>query len=226
MVVGNGLLGAAFKKVWGFDELIFASGVSSSSECDIEAFNRERDLLLYHLEVNSHLKLVYFSTILVNSSNTPYYKHKGEMESLITEKANDYVIFRLPQVLGDFGNKTNLIQYLAKAIANGDSISVGADNVVERSIIDVEDVVTIVSVCLDYVNREIVNISGIEKLNIVEIIRLIGERLNIIPIITNTNDKLANWSIENSEIVDRIIHQYSSIKVDGYTKSVIDKYIN
>ena len=82
------------------DVVIFASGVSNSSETRQEAFEREK-ALLSHWARGGH-RLVYFSTCSVadpSQIRKPYVRHKLEMESIV-EGTGSYVIFRLPQIVG------------------------------------------------------------------------------------------------------------------------------
>ena len=45
-----------------------------------------------------------------------YYHHKENMETIIESSALNYIIFRLPQVVGNGGNKNNLINFLFRHI--------------------------------------------------------------------------------------------------------------
>ncbi|MFQ6310265.1 hypothetical protein [Lysobacter capsici] len=87
MIVGNGLIAEAFKARYEHDRtvVIFASGVSNSSETSEQAFLRERRLLLETLRT-AEGKFVYFSTCSLTDADrqaTPYAVHKLEMESLV-----------------------------------------------------------------------------------------------------------------------------------------------
>lgn len=107
MIVGNGLLAAAFSDDFTerVDTVIFASGVSNSQECDSAAFIRERVLLEKVLQ-KERKKVVYFSTCSLYDpelKNSPYVKHKREMEALVRQTSR-HTIFRLPQVVGKILN--------------------------------------------------------------------------------------------------------------------------
>jgi UDP-2-acetamido-2,6-beta-L-arabino-hexul-4-ose reductase len=113
MVIGNGSLATVF-----FDEfnsndeiLIFASGVSDSTENKEENFNREKNLLSETIKNNYEKKIVYFSSIFVGFKETKYYSHKLEMENLISTTCKNFLIIRLPQVVGEKGNKKKYCKF-------------------------------------------------------------------------------------------------------------------
>jgi len=224
MIIGNGLLGKAFlEETEGYyNTLVFASGVSSSRETNPNDFNRERELLTYSLDTHSDLKFIYFSTILADSINNDYYNHKLEMENLIKESSSDYIIFRLPQVVGVGGNSANLLNHLVTSISRCGTIE--TDPNIQRSIIDVVDVVRLVNGCKDIVNCEVINISDIEKISVVEMIDMIGEHLGVKPKTIRVKNKFDNWSIDNSEVIDDLIGHLDIDRV-GYIKSLVKKYV-
>ena len=66
MVIGNGLLAKSFSNFLDDDSiLIFASGVSNSSETRISEFEREYDLLNEKLSKFNSARLIYFSTLSI-----------------------------------------------------------------------------------------------------------------------------------------------------------------
>lgn len=78
MVIGNGLIGSAFKD-YKDDEniIIFASGVSSSTEYRQEEFDREKTLLSKTMEENPEKCIVYFTSFLSeNEDQRKYVEHK------------------------------------------------------------------------------------------------------------------------------------------------------
>jgi nucleoside-diphosphate-sugar epimerase len=224
MVIGSGLLGSKLLDRYQDDlnVVIFASGVSSSNETDVNNFKREHDLLINELRKCGQAKFIYFSTMLSGLYDKAYYIHKYNMEQLIRQSESNYIIFRLPQIIGAIGNANNLVNYLKFVIDNGAPIT--TNYTVKRSIIDIDDVVNIVSKTIGVVNRETINVSGIEKLLLTDIIKLMGEKLNREPIVNFNGSAICDWESENSPIIDRIITELG-IDKENYTKKVIHKYI-
>ena len=140
MVVGNGLLAGAFAAyAENPDIVIFASGVSNSGEKAPSAFERERTLLQEALHKNKKL-LVYFGTCSIYDSslaNSPYIKHKLEMESLVKSHGHDHLILRFPQVVGPTPNPHTITNFIRDRLISGEKFTVWAN--ASRTIIDVDD---------------------------------------------------------------------------------------
>ena len=116
IVIGNGLLASAVAKLP--DSLVptcyFASGVSNSACCDLKEFDRERQLLLRSCkDLKSNITLAYFSTCSIYDTpvDSMYVAHKCEMEHIVAQRGN-YIVFRLPQVVGLSNNRATLTNYI------------------------------------------------------------------------------------------------------------------
>lgn len=227
MIVGRGLLGKAFadssENYGGY--CIFVSGVSDSSLTDIREFERERDLIYKTITENYGLRFIYISSVLSGHKGTKnyYYSHKVNMEYLIKDISNDYIIFKVPQIIGNGGNKNNLINHFKTAILNDEEVIVY--NKIRRVILDIDDLIDIVNYCKDKVYCETINISNIEKIKVVDLVNIIGKVLNKEPKInTHILGYLDDWHLKNSDIVDEAIADLE-IEPSGYTDRVITKYI-
>lgn len=128
MIVGSGLLAKNFKKYRKHSEvIIFASGVSNSSETASPNFARESNLLSEMISSNLDKHLVYFSSCdVVYTENivSKYYQHKLQMEEIIQASGVNYSIFRLPQIIGNSSNQHSLINFFVKAIMHGELIDI------------------------------------------------------------------------------------------------------
>lgn len=143
MIIGRGLIANAFAGAFASapDIVIFASGVSDSSETRLEAFEREERLLAQALAGRPGL-LVYFGTCSVvdpERVDTAYVRHKLRMEDRVRE--TDHIVFRLPQVVGHTPNPSTLTNYLFTRIATGAPFGVWTN--AWRNIIDIADVARI-----------------------------------------------------------------------------------
>jgi GT2 family glycosyltransferase len=145
MIVGNGMMAKAFS---GFaadpDVVIFASGVSNSLETGWPAFQREKDLLLRTRAAHPDALLVYFGTCSVHDPDrrdTPYVRHKLEMESLLAGFAQPWMVLRLPLALGPEHRSPTLGNFLYERISRGEAFEVWAGST--RYPIDVQDVLRI-----------------------------------------------------------------------------------
>lgn len=223
MIIGKGMIANRFMSRYKDDSnvIIFASGVSDSTEKNEELYNREKILLNEVIEKNSSKKFVYFSSIMVLSGmESEYLKHKIKIENLIKERCKEYLIIRLPQILGDGGNKKNIANHFNSSVKNDIALKIQKNTI--RSIIDVDDLFGITSECIDKINNEIVNLSYIEKINIYDLAKLFYK-------IHNKNENIIEmeqgYSIitKNSSIIDDIISTNNIIK-DNYTQKVLYKY--
>lgn len=216
MVIGNGLISKSFIEYSSNkDYLIFASGVSNSNESRESEFKREFDLINEYINTDS--KFIYFSTI--NDGDNRYFNHKKSMENFIISNSKNYIIFRLPNVVGDGGNCNNIFNYLNHKILNEDTINIQN---VTRSLIDIDDVRSICKYCMRFTNR-ILNISNIEILKVDDIVDIMSDELKIGPYKKIVGGGI-NTNGENSIEVENAIDDMG-IKRTGYTKSLIKKYI-
>lgn len=224
MIIGDGLIATAFKQSDLNHEnyIIFASGVSNSLETDANEFNREYNLLKSTIEKFPQKKMIYFTSVLSQTLSNEYYSHKNKMEKIIEFHSDNYIIYAIPQLIGRKGNKNNLIQILKNNIIDNKEIFVY--NGINRSILDVEDLVKFVIYSIDKVCNEKINISYIEKISVLEITKIISSILMKNPLINIVEGKGENWYSENSTITIEWI-LFNDIKVKGYTKKVLRKYL-
>lgn len=141
LVCGNGMIAKAFQGKQSELEnvIIFAQGVSNSSEIRELEFNRELDAIENYIDCKEKT-FIYFSTCSINDGdcNTPYKTHKKNMEKYVANNAHNYLIFRLPQVVGVSANNTIVPKFI-ESILDGNRIAIQSD--ARRYLIDVDDVV-------------------------------------------------------------------------------------
>lgn len=181
MIIGKGLIAKAFEKyTLEEDIVIFASGVSNSKEISRDEFDREENLLNFYLEKygkNKHF--VYFSTCSVYDTyfeRSEYSKHKINMEKIIIEKALNYNIFRLPQVLGK-NNKNQLIGFLYESIKMEKTFQLFD---IERNIIDMQDVFIIIDKILkeNIFKNQIINIANSKNIKVLDLVNVLEKMID------------------------------------------------
>ena len=224
MIIGNGLIAQSFYRNFGDDSnvVIFASGVSNSHEIHSEAFCRERHMLVEALHCRK--KLVYFSTCSIDDpemQKSPYVIHKKEME-LLVHSANDYAIFRLPQVVGRSSNPNTLTNYLYQQITSGSAFTVWRHS--RRNLIDVDDVALIVRYFIKVlsVNRITLNVASPFSVSITELVStfelILGKQANYVIIEAggaylidsdSANEAAVQMGIDfNGAYIERLIRKY------------------
>lgn len=146
MIIGNGMIAQAFENAGRVDDaVVFASGVSNSSETSCSEFEREKALLKDCVKKYQGKIIVYFSSCALvdpDVARVPYYKHKLDMEEYIKSSC-DYIIIRLPQLVGETHNPHTILNYFKNKIEMDSSVEVQAD--AYRYFIDINDVVVFVS---------------------------------------------------------------------------------
>ena len=181
MIIGNGLLAKKFSDYEMDNELlIFASGVSNSSETSLKAFDREKNLLLDALNNQSGKKLIYFSTCSMYDRYfdiNAYTNHKLNMESMIQKLSESYTIIRLPQVLG-VNNQYQLMGFLYRAIKENKNFNLFN---IERNVIDIEDVKLITSYMIkhDLFQNRIINIAHPKNIKVLDLVGLLEKILEV-----------------------------------------------
>lgn len=126
VIIGNGDIASVLKDR--DDRIYFASGVSNSGEVRDSEFNREIQLLTNYydksyLVQDKFLKLVYFSSLCVFYLDTPYAKHKRNMENLVRQYCKKYTIIRIGNIKwGD--NPYTIINFLKNKIKNNEPFEI------------------------------------------------------------------------------------------------------
>ncbi len=152
MIVGNGLIAKTFaNSVFNWDDcIIFASGVSNSSEEKEAAYKREWDLINSFLGTEKHF--IYFSTVSIfddELSDTAYVKHKRKVEEYILNSFKKALIVRLPIVVSSENNDRQLLGYIKKTIEAGETLTIYKN--AARYFVDAQQIPDIIYCCLKYV---------------------------------------------------------------------------
>ncbi|PQL92652.1 NAD-dependent epimerase/dehydratase family protein [Apibacter adventoris] len=223
MIIGRGLIANIFKDINKEDIIFFASGVSNSLETDANQFRRERDLIEKTIEENPTKKFVYFSTCSIYDSSkyaSAYVLHKLDMENLIEKIAQNFLICRVSNAVGNGGNSNLLINYLVNNIKENNPILVHQK--ATRNLIDVEDVGNITLRLLDEKINTIQNIAYIDNFSVLEIVFALEKYLSKSAIIKLLN-KGESYTIDTSYIVDYFKKNNKMIKME-YLNTLLKRY--
>lgn len=224
MIVGGGLLARAFYESYSQNDgvTIFSSGVSNSQEISADKFLREENLLRENL--GKAKKIVYFSTCSIEDETvkkSPYVTHKIKMESLIKDSSKNFIIFRLPQLIGKTRNPNTLVNFLYSKILNDEEFNV--QEFARRNIIDVEHVAQIVKCILEQGHdNQIINIANKNSISVLEIVKILEGFLakkgsyKLIP-------EGSNYSIE-SKLCNEISQICGISFEENYVSLAIKKY--
>ena len=224
-IVGNGLIGRAFREVAGrykdIKVTIFASGVAKSAEKRSEEYAREADMI--GKEISMGNKIIYFSTCsILQKHATDYIAHKRGIEKILIE-SSECLIVRLPQVVGKNPNQNTVVEFFYRSLMAGNHFDIYAN--AHRSLIDVEDVVRIVLIALnaDYHVGNVINISSGYQVLAIEIVRWFEKNLGIkgnYNIIRSNVEELA----VDLTLAKSLLGEADIIFESHYWKNVLKKY--
>lgn len=240
MIIGSGLLACAFDHFYANDtkNIIYAAGISNSSCVDQKEFSRERVRLKEALNKSfANSRFVYFGTCSVYDpevANSPYVRHKLEMESLVRESSN-YLIFRLPQVAGNTPNPHTLLNFLYTRISRSESFNLWKN--ATRNVIDIDDVLLAAKNIIEQeqIKNDIVNIANPVNYKITEIVEtmevVVGKKA-----VFEVVDRGGDYSIDitksaldaldfESDYLRKLMLKYyaSSKRVNAYAEHSRDK---
>lgn len=226
MVIGNGMIANRFKS---FAEdnykTIFASGVSDSSIKSIDAFKKERDLLLKSIESYPENKFVYFSTCSIYDPSliaSPYVQHKLEIEEIIKETSNNFIIFRVSNPIGITSNKKTILNYFIEHIKLMLPFVIWKN--ATRNLIDIDDMYSTCSFFLSdqQVNRQTINIANPLNYYVTDIIAQVEDHLQIQGIYSFV-DKAGGPKIDTSHLIS-IYEELRINFTEQYLKNLLEKY--
>lgn len=126
--------------------LIFAGNIHDSAISKPDDISAEESALKVALAgLSGKQTLVYFSSCSIDDitqERSPYVIHKKFAEQLICASAANYLIIRLPQVIGLMETEGGLVNTLVKAFRDGDRFDLWER--ARRNFIDLDDVYAIV----------------------------------------------------------------------------------
>jgi hypothetical protein len=203
-IIGNGMIAKSFKNFNLANTCIFASGVANSTETDLLLYKKEFELLKKTINQFPQFKFVYFSTLSIfKFEYNEYVKHKLFIENYIENNLDNYLILRLPNVVGQTKNQNQLLPFLFQKISSNSEIDV-KDNTY-RDLIDVEDLPKIVKFLIEKNIVDKINISLNNKITVTDIIDTLKDinhiyttkinKININDTIYYTND-LLNYNFD------------------------------
>jgi nucleoside-diphosphate-sugar epimerase len=182
MLIGKGMIANIFSSYKNDDNiLIFASGVSNSNEKNKQEFLREKNLINTYLEQYPDMLFIYFSSCSLEDNelkNTHYHLHKKDMEVLIINHAKNYLIFRLPNIIGYSGNENNIINFFFNTIINYQEFTVWEN--ATRNIVDIDDMYKVIKYTIEngIFNNKVINIAYNNNIKIIDLVNIIEEILD------------------------------------------------
>lgn len=176
-VIGSGAIAARFAD-YNFQQsvCIFAGNIHCSTISDRALTDAEEELLKNALEQSRDKKVVYFSSCSIlapDAANTLYVQHKLRMEELVRSNASNYLIARLPRIVGFDEEPTSLLNYLVHSISAGEQFELWNNAIV--NIIDMDDVHDIFSRAIQQAefNNTTINVASSFDVAMPELVNII-----------------------------------------------------
>lgn len=228
IIIGSGFIARNFiKEKINKDVIIFASGVSNSMTKKKFLFDREKKKLKTIVELFTKKKIIYFSTCSVldhTRNKKPYQRHKIIMENFIKKNFSNYLIFRLPEVIGsNKSNKNTLINFLYERIKYKKELVVSKN--LYRNLIDIRDFIIISKYLINNnYNRRIINIASPQMTSVISIVEIISRILNKkISLIKKNFPNNKNFRI-NVNLIKKVFKKFSINFNNRYIYNSIKKY--
>lgn len=226
MVVGNGMIAKRFSRFADdVNRLVFASGVSNSSNTDEAAFKKESDLLLESISKQPEATVIYFSTCSIydpSLQQSAYVLHKLKMEELIKSVAKSFIIFRVSNPVGFTGNVHTVLNYFFEHINSSTHFTLW--EYASRNLIDLDDMYRICETIMEndkWLNKTM-NVANPVNYPVTIIVQAIEAHLGI-----KASYTLAEKG--NSPLIDTSDIQplYASLHIEftqDYLPSLLKKY--
>lgn len=227
MVIGNGLLANTFREFQSDNNIIlFASGISNSSETSTNSFKREKELLLTYK--GSPQQLIYFSTIGIHDpdlSSSKYILHKQELELLIQEYFNSFLIFRLPIVVSDSLNPYTLTNFIYNKIKRDEPVPVYKNAI--RYLIDIQDTKILVAEMIKSkrFQNEIIDLNFDNPISMEELVKIFKSVLNS-EVTTQYLNRGSNYITNNTKFIEFINSMGFKLPMDYVRLLIIKYYLN
>ncbi len=181
MIIGNGLIAKSLNKIDLDNYIFFASGVSNSNCVNDFEFRRELDKIKNFELISKSQTFVYFSSCLLslNMDNlNSYYSHKRDIEQYIISNFKNFLILRLPQVVGNSNNKNTLINNFIYKIQASQKIEILENST--RYFLDVNKLTCYLDILIKKnIKNEILDIFYPKKYSIIEVVKILENCLNM-----------------------------------------------
>ena len=229
-IYGRGFLAKNLKKIHVPNNLvIYAAGVSNSNLRNNKEFLREIKLFRkIFKKIHSRKKFVYISSLSVENKslkNDPYVKNKIKIENILKKECKDYLIIRLPQIVGKNKNKNTLTNSIYNCFVNNSTFKLWKDS--KRNLIDIEDINYILEKYFKNLkeNNKIINIFNYKSVDVLKLLRVFSNLLNKkinIKVIKKNNRNIDLRKIKKDTLLPKFY--YNNLKKRNYILNMITKY--
>jgi len=203
-IIGSGFIASSFKKYTNFIKknniIIYAAGISNSLEVQKKKLDLETLRFKKFIQYNKK-KLVYISTYSVNDNsrkNKLYVKNKVKIEKIIKRNNSEYIIIRLPEIIGESKNPNTLTNFFYNNLIKNKPFKVFKNS--RRNLLDIDDAIKncIKIITINRNKNKIINLLNKKFNTPLQIVNDFEKILKKRGIYKFNNTKLGKWSLKNN----------------------------
>ena len=231
MIIGSGFIARNFENysdvLKKLNICLYAAGISNSQTQDKKLLEREKNRFIdFFKKFDQKKKLVYISTCSISDpsrNQNLYVLNKIYIEDLVKKNVKNFLIVRLPEVVGKNENKFTLINFLNYKIKKEEKFEIWSN--AKRNIIDIEDVVPLVINLMENKNltNTIINIANPKSYFVNEIVRNFEKLSNKKANYNLVNKGQRDWDLDTAKTLE----MSKKIKVnfnENYLYKILKKY--
>lgn len=230
IIFGNGFIAKNLKKLHLPNSFfIYAAGVSNSNVKQNKFYLREiRQFNNIKKKISPEKMFVYISSLSVENKslkNDKYVKNKLIIENIIKKEVKNYIIIRLPQVVGKNRNKHTITNFIYNTIKEGKKFYLWENS--KRNLIDIDDVSKIIKKYLlgqPKINS-IINIFNPNSITVKDLLKIFSKILSkkiTLEVLKKKNKNINLKSLKKDTFLPK--KYYENINNDYYIKKTIVKY--
>ena len=218
-IIGSGFIAKSFKEKNNFFKkhkcILYAAGVSNSKNKDKKLFNKDF-LRLKKTKISAkNLKIIYISSCSIIDplrNSTPYIERKIKNENYIKKNFNNYLIIRLPEIIGKNKNKNTLVNYFYYKIKHNKSFTLFKNT--KRNFIEINDIVSIlIEIISNKISNKTINIASNKMTYVKDVVKIFEKILN----------KKSNAIIKNNKFIKYSIDIKYIKKLKSFKKLIFNK---
>ena len=231
MIIGSGFIARNFENysdvLKKLNICLYAAGISNSQTQDKKLLEREKNRFIdFFKKFDQKKKLVYISTCSISDpsrNQNLYVLNKIYIEDLVKKNVKNFLIVRLPEVVGKNENKFTLINFLNNKIKKEEKFEIWSN--AKRNVIDIEDVVPLVINLMENKNltNAIINIANPKSYFVNEIVRNFEKLSNKKANYNLVNKGQRDWDLDTAKTLE----MSKKIKVnfnENYLYKILKKY--
>ena len=184
-IIGNGFIGKSLNKIKKdlirTNYIIYAAGISHSKTKSKRNLNKELNSFKIFSKNNFSKKVIYISTADVTnniSNKSLYVKNKIKIEKLVKKKFKNYIILRLPQIIGKSKNKNTLVNYFYFNIKNNKPLVLIKN--FKRNVLDIDDILKLLKIIIysKKTKNKVIILSNKYSVQPIDIVKIFEKKLN------------------------------------------------